>query len=81
MECVASRKNEVSQVERFLFSKLHFWVRDDKHVIVQGSAQFEKISGFLWSGYFDGVAKIQTMARPNSPRTAQKPSTCMNVND
>ena len=33
--CVGSRMNEVSQVKKFLFSKIQFLVRDDKHVIVQ----------------------------------------------
>ena len=46
--------NEVSQVERYLFSKVHFLVRDNKHVVVQVYAQFWKISGLVWSrhGYF-----------------------------
>ena len=69
---VRSRINEVSQVERFLFSKTHFLVRDDKRVIVQVFARFGEISGLVWSchEYFGstyGLAKIQTMARPNSP--------------
>ena len=61
---VRSHMNEVSQVERFLFSKIHFLVRDDKHVIVQVFARFGKISGLVWSrhGY-----TIQAMAGPNSP--------------
>ena len=60
-----SRKNEVSQVKRFRFSKAHFWVRDDKkNVIVQVFARFGEISGLVWSlhGYFGstyGLAKIQ----------------------
>ena len=67
-----SHMNEVSQVERFLFSKIHFLVRDDKHVIMQVFARFGEISGLVWSrhGYFGstyGLAKMQTMARPNSP--------------
>ena len=62
---VRSHMNEVSQVDRFLFSKIHFLVRDDKHVIVQVFARFGKMSGLVWSriGYF----KIQTMARPTRP--------------
>ena len=47
--CVHSRMNEVSQVERFLFSKIHFLVRDDKHVIVQVFVRFGEISGLVWS--------------------------------
>ena len=70
--CVRSRMNEVSQVERFLFSKIPFLVRDDKQVIVQVFARFGKISGLVWSchGYFGltyGLAKIQITVRPNSP--------------
>ena len=38
------RINEVSQVERFLFSKLHLLVRDDKDVIVQTLPRFGKVS-------------------------------------
>ena len=45
--CVHSRRNEVSQVERFLFSKIHFLVRNDKHVIVQVFARFGEISGLV----------------------------------
>ena len=70
--CAHSRMTEVAQVEIILFSKYIFWVRDDKHVIVQDFARFGKISGLVWSrhGYFGetyGLAKIQTMARSNSP--------------
>ena len=34
---------KVSQVERLLFSKIYFSVRDDKHVIAQVLARFGKI--------------------------------------
>ena len=46
---VRSRMNEVSQVERFLFSKINFLIGDDKHVIVQVFARFGEISGIVWS--------------------------------
>ena len=60
--CVRSRMNEVSQVERFFFSKIHFLVKDNKHV---QSCRFLLDSG-KYQGLF-GLAKIQTMARLNSP--------------
>ena len=41
--------SEVSQVKRYLFLKIHFLVRDDKHVIVWVYARFWKISGRVWS--------------------------------
>ena len=40
LACVHSRMNEVSQVETFLFSKIHFLVMDGKHVIMQGFSLF-----------------------------------------
>ena len=44
-----SLRKKVFQVERILFSKLQFLVRDDKHVMVQVFARFGKILGFVWS--------------------------------
>ena len=35
-------------VKRFLFSKLHFLVGDDKHVIRQVFARLGKMSGVVW---------------------------------
>ena len=63
--------NEVSQVKRFLFSKI-FVVRDDKHFTVQVFARFRAISRVVWShnwyfGWTYGLTKIQTMFRPKSP--------------
>ena len=40
---------EVSKVERYLFSKKHFLVKDDKHVILQVYARFWKMPGLVWS--------------------------------
>ena len=45
--CARSRMNEVFHVERVLFSKMHFLVGDDKHVIVQVFSRFEKGSSGL----------------------------------
>ena len=74
--CV-SRMNYVFRVERFWV----FCYRDDKRVIVQVFARFRKISGLVWShhGYFGltyGLAKIQTIARPNCTITYNNYSRC-----
>ena len=61
--CVRSRMNEVSQVERFLFSKIHFLVKDDKHVIVQVFARFGEISGLAF------VLAMGTNHCPNRAKT------------
>ena len=49
--CVRSLMNGVSHIGRFLFSKIQFLVRDDKHVVMLVFAQFGKISGRVWLSY------------------------------
>ena len=57
-----SRMNEASQVKRYLFSKIVFLLKDDKHVT---DSRFMLNSG-KYQGLF-GLAKIQTMARLTFP--------------
>ena len=40
---MCSHMSKVSKVETFLFSKIHFLVRDDKHEIMQVFAGFRNI--------------------------------------
>ena len=73
---VRSHMNEVSQVDRFLFSKIHFLVRDDKHVIVQVFARFGKMSGLVWSrhGYFKNTNHGSTKLALIFSRIGEKPA-------
>ena len=70
--CVRAFMNEVSKVERFLFSKKQFLVRDDKDLIMQGFAQFRKMSGLVWSHC--GYKSWLEQTRPNIFPNPQKPA-------
>ena len=71
---VRSRMKGASQAKRFCL-KIHFLVRDDKHVVVQVFARFGKISGLVhWSrrGYLGstvntnhGSTKLALVFFPN----------------
>ena len=53
LACVRSCLNEVSQIERYLFSKVHILVRDDKHVNRAGLCSFrENIRASLVEPWF-----------------------------
>ena len=45
--CVLSRMSEVSQVEKILFSKRHFWSEMINIAIVQVFARFGKFQGLF----------------------------------